>query len=124
MKYDITHTNCLDLVAQLVGHCTSKSKVARLIPTVVGNSEQRNHILSEAVKLFKMNGVLAVASALFFCLKRVKKYLRNRMGQARMSSLCRISIHKNTVELLEDGNILHEQVIKKFVEKLGDFPFF
>ena len=54
--------------------------------------------LPEAVKLFKMNGVLAVASASversFSCLKRVKTYLRNRMGQGRLSSLCRISIHK------------------------------
>ena len=47
--------------------------------------------LPEAVKLFKMNGVLAVASASversFSCLKRVKSYLRNRMGQGRLSSL-------------------------------------
>ena len=47
--------------------------------------------LPEAVKLFKMNGVLAVASASversFSCLKRVKTYLRNRMGQGRLSSL-------------------------------------
>ena len=54
--------------------------------------------LAEVVKLFKMNGVLAVASASversFSCLKRVKTYLRNRMGQGRLSSLCGISIHK------------------------------
>ncbi|CAB4035785.1 zinc finger MYM-type 1-like, partial [Paramuricea clavata] len=75
----------------------------------------------EAVKLLKMNGVLSIASASversFSCLKRVKGYLRNTMGQGRLSSLCRISIHKDIVKLKEDDNVLHEEVIKKFVEK-------
>ncbi|XP_028403153.1 uncharacterized protein LOC114525891 [Dendronephthya gigantea] len=83
--------------------------------------------LPEAVKLFKMNGVLAVSSASversFSCLKRVKGYLRNRMGQARLSSLCRISIHKDIIKLLEDDNTLHEHIIKKFVEKPRRLPF-
>ena len=77
--------------------------------------------LPEAVKLFKMNGVLAVASASversFSCLKRVKSYLRNRMGQGRLSSLCRISIHKDIVKLKEDSNVLHDEVVTKFIEK-------
>ena len=77
--------------------------------------------LPEAVKLFKMNGVLAVASASversFSCLKRVKTYLRNRMGQGRLSSLCRISIHKDIVKLKEDSNVLHDEVVTKFIEK-------
>ncbi|CAB3981169.1 zinc finger MYM-type 1-like [Paramuricea clavata] len=77
--------------------------------------------LPEAVKLLKMNGVLALSSASversFSCLKRVKGYLRNRMGQARLSSLCRISIHKDIIKLKEDTNVLHDEVVKKFVEK-------
>ena len=78
--------------------------------------------LPEAVKLFKMNGVLAVASASVersFCsLKRVKSYkMRNRMGQGRLSSLCRISIHKDIVKHKEDSNVLHDQVVQKFIEK-------
>ena len=77
--------------------------------------------LPEAVKLLKMNGVLALSSASversFSCLKRVKGYLRNRMGQARPSSLCRISIHKDIIKLKEDTNVLHDEVVKKFVEK-------
>ncbi|CAB4024838.1 zinc finger MYM-type 1-like [Paramuricea clavata] len=77
--------------------------------------------IPEAVKLLKMNGVLSIASASversFSCLKRVKGYLRNTMGQGQLSSLCRISIHKDIVKLKEDANVLHEEVIKKFVEK-------
>jgi hypothetical protein len=77
--------------------------------------------LPEAVKLLKMNGVLAVASASversFSCLKRVKSYLRNTMAQGRLSSLCRISIHKDILKLKEDANVLHEEVVQKFVEK-------
>ena len=77
--------------------------------------------LAEVVKLFKMNGVLAVASASversFSCLKRVKTYLRNRMGQGRLSSLCRISIHKDIVKLEENSNVLHDEVVTKFIEK-------
>ena len=73
--------------------------------------------LPEAVKLFKMNGVLAVASASversFSCMKRVKSYPRNTMGQGRLSSLCRISIHKDIVKLKEDSNVLHDEVVIK-----------
>ncbi len=83
--------------------------------------------LPEAVKLLKMNGVLAVSSASvkrsFSCLKRVKGYLRNRMGQSRLSSLCRISIHKDIIKLTEDANVLHDQVVEKFVEKPRRLPF-
>ena len=77
--------------------------------------------LPEAVKLFKMNGILVVASASversFSCLKRVKSYLRIRTGQGRLSSLCRISIHKDIVKLKEDSNVLHDEVVTKFIEK-------
>ena len=77
--------------------------------------------LPEAVKLLKLNGVLSIASASversFSCLKRVKSYLRSRMAQGRLSSLCRISIHKDILKSKEDANVLHEEVIKKFLEK-------
>ena len=53
----------------------------------------------------------------FSCLKRVKGYLRSRMGQGRLSSLCRISIHKDIIKLKEDANVLHDEVVAKFVEK-------
>ena len=66
-----------------------------------------------------MNGAVASASVerSFSCLKRVKGYLRNRMGQGRLSSLCRISIHKDIIKLKEDANVLHDEVVAKFIEK-------
>ena len=77
--------------------------------------------IPEVVKLLKMNIVLSVASASversFSCLKRVKTYLRNRMGQSPLSALCRISIHKDILKQKEDANLLHEEVVQKFVEK-------
>jgi hypothetical protein len=45
------------------------------------------------------------------------------MDQGRLSSLCRMSIHKDTVKLKEDANVLHEEVIKTFVEKPRRFAF-
>ena len=56
----------------------------------------------EFVKLLKLNAVMAVSSASaersFSCLGRVKSYLRNSMGDQRLSSLCRISIHKDILK--------------------------
>ena len=50
--------------------------------------------LSEVVKLLKLNAAIAVSSASversFSRLRRVKTYLRNKMGQERLGSLCRI----------------------------------
>ncbi len=77
--------------------------------------------IPEVVKLLKMNGVLSTTSASversFSCLKRVKSYLRNTMSQGRLSSLCRISIHKDILSRKEDAGTLHEEVVKRFVEK-------
>ena len=57
----------------------------------------------EFVKLLKLNAVMAVSNASaersFSCLARVKNsYLRSSMGDQRLSSLCRISIHKNILK--------------------------
>ncbi|CAB3996100.1 zinc finger MYM-type 1-like [Paramuricea clavata] len=70
--------------------------------------------IPEVVKLLKMNGVISVTSASversFSCFKRVKSYLRNTMSQGRLSSLCRISIHKDILSEKEDAGTLHEEV--------------
>ena len=77
--------------------------------------------LPEVVKLLKMNGVFSLTSASaersFSCLKRVKTYLRATMTQDRLSSLCRISIHKHILKSKKDDNTLHDMVLDKFVEK-------
>jgi len=70
--------------------------------------------LPEVVKLLKMNGVIAISSASversFSCLRRVKIYLRGNMGQERLGSLCRISIHKNNLKELEEKKKLHDLI--------------
>ena len=52
----------------------------------------------------------------FSFLRRVKTHLRGKMGQERLSSLCRIAIHKDILKEMEDMNILHSLVIDKFVQ--------
>ncbi|XP_046864161.1 uncharacterized protein LOC124458112 [Xenia sp. Carnegie-2017] len=83
--------------------------------------------IPEVVKLLKINGVLSITSASversFSCSKRVKIYLRNTMSQGRFSSLCRISIHKDILSEKEDANTLHDEVVKKFIEKLRRLAF-
>ena len=77
--------------------------------------------LPEVVKLLKLNGAIAVSSASversYSCMRRVKSYLRSKMGQERLGSLCRISIHKDILKELEDKNQLHNLIIEKFVQK-------
>ena len=77
--------------------------------------------LPEVVKLLKLNGAIAVSSASversYSCMRRVKSYLRSKMGQERLGSLCRISIHKDIFKELEDKNQLHNLIIEKFVQK-------
>ena len=46
------------------------------------------------------------------------------MGQGRLSSFCRISIHKDIVKHKEDSNVLHDQVVQKFIEKPRRWLFF
>ena len=74
-----------------------------------------------------MNGVLSITSASaersFSCLKRVKTYLRNTISQGHLSSLCRISIHKDILPEKEDAGTLHEEVGKRFVEKTKETCF-
>ena len=77
--------------------------------------------IPQVTKLLKMNDVLSITSASVerssSCLKRVKTYLRNTMSQGCLSSLCRISIHKDILAEKEDAGTLHEEVVKRFVEK-------
>ena len=79
------------------------------------------------VSLLKFNGVLAAASASvgrYFLLERVKSYLRNRMGEGRLRSVNRISIHKDIIEQKEESEVLHNKLLHKFVEKPRRLAFF
>ena len=83
--------------------------------------------LPEVVKLLKLNTVIAVSSASvkrsLSCLRWVKTYLRSKMGHERLSSLCRISIHKDILKEKEDQNQLHNLITEKFIEKPGRLNF-
>ncbi len=84
--------------------------------------------IPDVVKLLKLNAVISVSSASveqsFSCLKRVKSYLRNTIGQDSLGSLCRISIHKDILKELEDKKCLHNYIIEKFAEKTRRLDFF
>ena len=75
----------------------------------------------EVIKLLKLNAVIAVSSASaersFSCLRRVKTYLRNRMGQERLASLSRISIQKDVLKELENEGVLYRLITEKFIQK-------
>ena len=77
--------------------------------------------LPEAVKLLKMNCIIAISSASVersvSCLRRVKTYLRGNVGQERLGSLCRISIHKDILKELEEKKKLHDLIAEKFIDK-------
>ena len=85
--------------------------------------------IPDAVRLLKLSYVTSISSASVersvFCLKRVKTYLRNKMGQDRLGSLCRISLHKDVLKEVEEKNILHDSIVQKFMEKPRrlNFPF-
>lgn len=77
--------------------------------------------IPEFVKLLKLNAVIAISSASaersFSCLNRVKTFLRNSMGDERLGSLCRISIHKDILKAKDDQKQLHPAILDKFIKK-------
>ena len=77
--------------------------------------------ISEFVKLLKLNAVMAVSSASaersFSCLGRVKSYLRGTMRDERLGSLCRISIHKDILQEMENKKELHPSILQKCIQK-------
>ena len=81
----------------------------------------------EVIKLLKLNAVIAVSSASaersFSCLRRVKTYLRNRMGQESLASLSRISIQKDVLKELENEGVLYRLITEKFIQKPRRFSF-
>ena len=75
----------------------------------------------KVIKLLKLNAVIAVSSASaersFSCQRRVKTYLRKRMGQERLASLSRISIQKDVLKELENEGVLYRLITEKFIQK-------
>ena len=115
--------NTLDLESQLLfiykDRDFNKESATELLQYIYNFSLQ--YSLPEAVKLLKMNGVIAISSAsveqTFSCLCGVESYLCSNMGQERLGSLCRISIHKDILKELEEKKQLHDLIAEKFIEK-------
>ena len=78
--------------------------------------------LDQLTKLLKLQMTLPVSTAStersFSCLKRVKTYLRNTMGQERLDGLAKISIENELVSSMQKEQ-LYEKVINEFT-KLKD----
>ncbi len=53
----------------------------------------------------------------FYCLKRLKSYTRNTMGQGRLSSLALLAIEKTLVKSLEKTPSWYDRVTEHFLEK-------
>ena len=77
--------------------------------------------LPEVVKLLKKNGVIAMSSASvhqsFSCLRTVKTYLCDNMGQKHLGLLCRISIHNDILKELEEKKKLRDLIAEKVIDK-------
>lgn len=77
--------------------------------------------LPEIFKLCKLIYTIPYTTASversFSCLKRVKTYARNTMGQERLSALALISIEKNELNNLKANNNFYEHVINRFCIK-------
>ena len=71
--------------------------------------------------ILKLHSVISISIASversFSCLKRLKTYLHNKMGQECLSCLCSISVHKDVIKQVEDKNTLHDRIVQKSVEK-------
>lgn len=76
--------------------------------------------MPELFKLLCIAVVLPVATAStersFSALKRIKSYIRNKTGQARLSNMAKISIEKAFIKS-QDENVFIEEVIDHFAEQ-------
>ena len=80
--------------------------------TVTGYSE----LLSEISIVLKLILVLPASDAeserVFSALKRIKTYLRNSMGQARLNHIMLLNIHKEEAEKMSLAGVVNEFAAK------------
>lgn len=77
--------------------------------------------LPQAYKLFSLIATIPATTASversFSCLKRIKTYVRNTMGQERLSSLGFISIEKELLVELMNKSSWYGNIIKRYAGK-------
>lgn len=104
----------------------SVSGLLQLYDFISQNSEL-SETFSETIKLLKILITIPMSSAeaerCFSTLKRIKTFLRNTMGQERLSALAMLSKERNLIEGIPDFN---QRVIDKFAaakDRRMDFLF-
>ncbi|KAA0713083.1 hypothetical protein E1301_Tti008606 [Triplophysa tibetana] len=77
--------------------------------------------MPQLYKLFSLVATIGATSAgverSFSCLKRLKSYTRNTMGQGRLSSLALLAIERTLVKSLEKTPSWYDRVTEHFLEK-------
>ncbi len=77
--------------------------------------------MPQLYKLFSLVATIGATSAgverSFSCLKRLKSYTRNTMGQGRLSSLALLAIERTLVKSLEKMPSWYDRVTEHFLEK-------
>ncbi len=76
--------------------------------------------MPQLYKLFSLVATIGTTSAgveRFSCLKRLKSYTRNTMGQGRLSSLALPAIERTLVKSLEKTPSWYDRVTEHFLEK-------
>ncbi|KAF7694126.1 hypothetical protein HF521_007879 [Silurus meridionalis] len=77
--------------------------------------------MPQLYKLFSLVATIGATSAgverSFSCLKRLKSYTRNTMGQGRLSSLALLAIERTLVKSLEKTPSWYDRVTDHFLEK-------
>lgn len=74
--------------------------------------------LSEVCKLLRLMLTIPVTSTSaersFFCLKRIKTYLRNTCGQDRLHHLAKLSMESSVTQDLKSHGELYDRVTESF----------
>ncbi len=77
--------------------------------------------MPQLYKLFSLVATIGATSAgverSFSCLKRLKSYTRNTMGQGRLSSLALLAVERTLVKSLEKTPSWYDRVTEHFLEK-------
>ncbi len=77
--------------------------------------------MPQLYKLFSLVATIGATPAgverSFSCLKRLKSYTRNTMGQGRLSSLALLAIERTLVKSLEKTPSWYNRVTEHFLEK-------
>lgn len=100
----------------IVENCTTPYDILKYF-----HEHDLNLCMPELFKLLCISVVLPVTSASaersFSALKRIKTYIRNTTGQARLSNMAKISIEKEFIKLNENDSHFIDEIIDHFADQ-------